>query len=69
MPDNPYTRSTTVEVVELVPLQGNLPICHGMQSDGARCGFHAKWQMNGRPMCGVHLRPGAMLYPERLIQQ
>ena len=68
MPENPYTRSITVEVTELVPFRDNLPICHGMQNDGGRCAFHAKYHMNGRPMCGVHLRPGAMFFPDRLIK-
>jgi hypothetical protein len=64
-----YTRSTTIEVAELVPFSGNLPYCHGKLNDGARCSFRAKFKMNGRPMCGVHLRPGAMFFPERLIKE
>ncbi len=63
-------RSVTMEIVSLVPDKGMLPICHGLLGDGkSRCDFHAKYAMNGRPMCGVHLRPGAMFFPERLIRE
>lgn len=69
MPDNPYTKSVDIEVTELVPQHGNLPICHGLMRDGfTRCDFHARYHMNGRPLCAVHLRPGAMFFPERMIR-
>ena len=67
MPDNPFTREMTVNVTELVPWQGNLPECHAWLRDGARCGFKAKYMLDGRPICGVHLRPGAIFFPEHLI--
>lgn len=68
MADNPYTRSVTITVDELVPQHDNLPQCHGMHLDGTRCEFAARYQMEGRPICGVHLRPGAMFIPERLMK-
>ena len=62
-------RTVSIEVVSLVPDKGMLPICHGLHSDGVtRCDFHARYSLNGRPMCGVHLRPGAMFFPERMIR-
>lgn len=62
-------RTVTMEITSLVPQKGDLPICHGLLGDGrSRCDFHAKYSMNGRPLCGVHLRPGAMFFPERMIR-
>lgn len=68
MPNNPYTREVHIDVAELVPQNGNLPYCHAVQRDGTtRCAFRARYHMDGRPLCGMHLRPGAMFFPERMI--
>lgn len=65
MADNPYTRSATVEVVELVPAKGQLPRCAAWLVSGLQCDRHGKYLQNDVPVCGVHLgRPGLVFMPE-----
>lgn len=65
MADNPYTRSATVEVVELVPERGQLPQCAAWLVNGLRCDRRGKYLQNTDPVCGVHLgRPGLVFLPE-----
>lgn len=64
MADNPYTRSVTVTVVELVPEKGELPYCSAWQRNGDNCPYRAKFMQNNNPLCGVHIgKPGTIFIP------
>lgn len=67
MPENPYVRTATVEITEIVPERGELPECVALLGDGySKCGFKARYLQNGKPVCGVHLgRPGLVFFPPR----
>lgn len=61
MPDNPYTRSTSVTITELVPEHGELPYCSAWKQDGYNCSNRGKYLQNGVPVCGQHLgKPGTI---------
>lgn len=68
MPENPYTRSVDFNVTELVPVAGNLPYCHGAMKDGSRCPHRARWNLNGKAVCGQHMGPRTLFFPENLIK-
>lgn len=70
MPDNPYTRQATVEIIELVPVAGMLPRCKGWKKDLGQCNFNARYLQNGEPACGVHLgKPNTVFMPESLASK
>lgn len=62
----PFTRSTTLDIVEIVPERGMLPDCQAWKADGAQCDYPARYTQNMRPVCGVHVgRPGTIFIPIR----
>lgn len=66
MSENPYTRTVTTTVTELVPERGQLPKCGAWlwQRGGGACGNRAKYLQDGRPVCGTHLgRPSLIFVP------
>lgn len=66
MSDNPYTRTVTTVVTELVPERGQLPLCMAMlvMQGGAACGNRAKYLQNEKPVCGTHLGRPSLLFIE-----
>lgn len=63
MAENPYTRSTSVTLLELVPERTQLPQCHAWRVNGKRCPHKAKYELNGRPVCGQHITPSTVFVP------
>lgn len=62
----PFTRSVSVEIVEIVPERDQLPVCSAwLGGDSAdRCIYKARYLQNGNPVCGVHVgRPGLLWHP------
>ena len=65
MPDNPYTRSATIEIVELVPERGRLPQCAAWLVNGLRFPYPGRYLQNDQPVCGLHLgKPGLIFHPD-----
>ena len=67
MANNPFTRSTTIEIVEVVPDRDMLPNCSAVLiTDEVLCGYKARYMQNGKPVCGVHVgRPGVIFWRHR----
>jgi hypothetical protein len=68
MANNPYTRSTTITIVEVVPDRDQLPTCSAvlMNDEVALCSYKARYVQNEKPVCGVHVgRPGVMFWDRR----
>jgi hypothetical protein len=70
MAENPYTRSRTIEIVEIVPEREQLPFCSAvLLGETELCGYRARYTQNGNPVCGVHVgRPHVIFYqkPKRV---
>lgn len=70
MADNPYTRSTTISVVELIPEKGNLPQCVAWKLDNMQCENSARYEVNGNPCCGIHLgKPNLLFMPTSIRKE
>lgn len=64
MADNPFTRTATITITELVPERGELPWCSAWQNNGDNCRNKGRFMQGEVPVCGVHVgKPGTIWIP------
>jgi hypothetical protein len=64
-----YTRTILVNLQELVPARDQLPLCHAWKQNLKRCPNKAKYELNGRPVCGQHITPNTIFVPEKWVAE